>query len=642
MIELPPNSVSSQPQPSQDIKAAEGKPAPSSLPISATVLQSERVSAQSTSSPPVYRILLQVQTGSSAAPSTAAPAIGKPITQITPELMQALQRGQSQLLQTQASFPLAVNTRLQATLLPHQIAIQQWQPPSEPTVQTIQAQAIRHLIAGQQGYSALLSNVLLLQSLLGKSNTANISSALQNGLQHFLSQLARIHPATNRPDTPFSRDTVQNSGILLENKLIGAIQRHLANTQIPNGSNASATLDKVTSGKATSDKATTLPADAANRLTELKGRFTEQLKNLTQPFIKTSSQNHAAASAQLRTTLEALMQSDIKHTLQRLQQTLESLQSGQTPSKSQTVTASALQTTGTLGQNAQPQPDGIRQNAATNTLVNTEGKAPSNPASQGTPNAPVPDADATKPADASNTRTTSTSSFVYSRGQAPGTASSSTAPFTAGLPKSTASSASIFSPIQNPIQDTLLPPLPGQVIVQPQGRIPASLKGDEMADALADVLLRQVKGALNRLTLHQLASQPVSRESGTPAPLLSFEIPILHGNQASVFQFRIEEDTQTSRDEKQQSVGKRWLVQMAFDIEGLGPMVCQIALTGQRTSVTFWAEWENTLEQTKAHFNYLETVLSEMGLTVNKIQGHLGIPASDKTLLHNQLVDIKT
>ena len=162
-----------------------------------------------------------------------------------------------------------------------------------------------------------------------------------------------------------------------------------------------------------------------------------------------------------------------------------------------------------------------------------------------------------------------------------------------------------------------------------------------MADALVSVLLKQVKGALSRITLHQLASQPRSPDPAAPQPLLSFELPVLHQGQVQVFQFVIEEqEARTEQDGN--NTGKRWVVQMAFDIEGLGPMLCQISMLGRSASVAFWAEWENTLQHTRSHFEYLQNVLTDMGLRVEKLQGHLGMPKSEQAILRNQLVDIRT
>src|SRR5690606_2305756 len=40
--------------------------------------------------------------------------------------------------------------------------------------------------------------------------------------------------------------------------------------------------------------------------------------------------------------------------------------------------------------------------------------------------------------------------------------------------------------------DLLMPPLPGQLLVQPQARPDPSLKGNELADAIINVLMRQL------------------------------------------------------------------------------------------------------------------------------------------------------
>jgi hypothetical protein len=162
-----------------------------------------------------------------------------------------------------------------------------------------------------------------------------------------------------------------------------------------------------------------------------------------------------------------------------------------------------------------------------------------------------------------------------------------------------------------------------------------------MADAIVNILLKQVRGALARMTLHQLTSSAQKQDSNAQ-PTLSFEIPFLHAGQVEMFQFKIEQESQTEQERRDKSLTKRWQVQLGFDIEGLGPMFCQLSLAGNNMAVTFWAAWENTLAQTKAHFNFLEQALTDMGIHVEKMQGHLGIPENDRTGVRNQLVDIKT
>ena len=109
-----------------------------------------------------------------------------------------------------------------------------------------------------------------------------------------------------------------------------------------------------------------------------------------------------------------------------------------------------------------------------------------------------------------------------------------------------------------------------------------------------------------------------------------------------MFQFRIDEETPHGEEHKEKNQAKRWVVQMGFDIEGLGPMFCQLSLTGKALAVQFWAAWEQTLTSTKAHFGFLEQALQDMGIRVEKIQAQLGMPEVDRTGLRNQLVDIKT
>lgn len=192
-----------------------------------------------------------------------------------------------------------------------------------------------------------------------------------------------------------------------------------------------------------------------------------------------------------------------------------------------------------------------------------------------------------------------------------------------------------------------MPPLPGAIRVEAQSVATASSLLDEMGDALVDALMKNTKETLSRLQLHQLtsASHKSATELGSNLVqnLLSFELPILHLGQISLFQFRVEEELERQTNEESDKPKERkWVVHMGFDLEGLGPMYCQISLAGISASVQFWATNKRTVAQTQQHLATLQEHLAKLGVNVKDLQCIEGEPPTDKSGIKHSLVDIET
>ncbi|MAR91375.1 MAG: hypothetical protein CML06_10940 [Pseudomonadales bacterium] len=603
---------------------------------SAGVPQSEAVSARVVASQasrgadgkPVYELLLQARstaaTASATAPSTTAPPTetrtDAPLTRITPAAIEALRQGQSLLIRAEAGFALAQGARVQAIADPRQgLRVQQILPPQ---VAARVDQALKALVPQQQGLSPLFR--VLEQLGASPELSRALPPRLQTQIQALLQQLPRPHQLQGAGQM---QQAVRNSGLFREQRLQQAVREAL---QPATGRGQTAGGARESGGSASTG--------LAAMVRQLKAAISP---GNTAPRETSGSTPGPGAPANWQQWLGA----DLKHQLQQLQKQLEQAPQSQRPA----VAPDAAQRGGAepaLGRASTGTPD----RAVTTgpnlppTGPSPAGKGPASPgagpAAEARPGAP-PAGKGPGPQTGVNPQTGATTQTTERHGAAfvpaarpPGSAAysnSASAPGPGPTPQPPGSGA------PDPL---LLPPLPGNIPLQPQGRarLPA---GSDMADALVSVLLKQVKGALARINLHQLASQPRSQEPGAPPPLLSFELPILHQGQVQVFQFRIEQQ-EAEPEASQRQLGKRWVVQMAFDIEGLGPMLCQISMLGQNAGVTFWAKWEQTLQQTREHFAYLQEVLTDMGLRVDTLEGHLGIPPSEKAILHNQLVDIRT
>lgn len=606
-------------------------------PSAATTSSGQSVAAQPASgqSVPVQPVPVQsaAQPATTAAASTTIPAptatlpnSSTPLSSLTPDSLRALQSGQTLLVRTLAEFPLPVNTRLLVNASSQQgIRIQQM-PVTESPVRAQFIAMLKQWAPQQQGVQPLLANVL---NLL---NTTTIN-ALPARVQATLQQLLQTLPRTDNIQQPGQMQAVvENSGLLLEAKLA----RLIAQLQKGAGDAADTVTDKNAQVAAGSTA-------AGNALAGLARTVRETLQRLTpEPRDSSSAPALRLDSAKLETTVGQ----DLKLALQRLESALRDAQGGVGKATPEAMTGSADTTsTGTgktlagnavLGGAALPADADLADGVHTKTnLADTDapaGKTAATPAGT-TSLTETPEQQLAKLL-ARNTRHGAAGISATTERPAQHHALQHYAVAAKDLRSDAARITSA--------ETLLLPPLPGQLLVQAQPRSRASLKGDEMADAIVNILLKQVRGSLARMTLHQLTSAAHKQDSAAQ-PTISFDIPFLHGGQVDVFQFRIEEEKNSAPEtSKEKQLGKRWQVQLGFDIEGLGPMFCQLGLVGNSMAVTFWAAWEQTLEQTRAHFSFLEQSLTGMGIHVEKMQGHLGMPENDRTGVRNQLVDIKT
>ena len=591
MIELPPNS--SNTNHSNASASAKGVDAPSSQAIKAAatqaieavVVKAAAKNSAGTQQSTLYEILLKAQLPEGQ--KQPLKALTAPISQITPNDLQQLQNGRPLLIKTLAAFPLPQGAKIEASLsIAKGVVIHNVSPPAKQPLQPAVISALKQLVPQQQGLTQVLANVMALAS--NKSALESLSPQTQQAIKTLQKALPELNQLATEKGV---KSAINNSGVQLEAKIKQWIQ--------------SAAPQTVPAEPALKNKS---PSTGENLRNLVSAAFSSKKTTPQNPVVPQQNAptpntgKPQSAPAPTKHELQNLVQNDIKHQLNNLRSHLENhgaiksaITQAQTQVQVQALTQAPVQ--------ADTHP--LRQDTvALQKALNEKGfaSAPANPSSQ-----------ETKP--------------IHNAIKQYSALTSGTPTGTEPTNKTTAESI-------------LLPPLPGQIIVQPQGRQKPNISSKDMADALASVLLKQVKGAIARVSLHQLASQS-QRQEATAPQTLSMELPFILNNQAHVIQLRIEEETRHASNSDQQKQ-KQWVVQMGFDIDGLGPMLCQITLLNQTVSVSFWAEWEHTLHHTQQHFDFLESALNEMGVKVDKIQGHLGIPDADKTTLSNQLVDIKT
>ncbi|CAN5173749.1 hypothetical protein BH11PSE2_BH11PSE2_11590 [soil metagenome] len=142
-------------------------------------------------------------------------------------------------------------------------------------------------------------------------------------------------------------------------------------------------------------------------------------------------------------------------------------------------------------------------------------------------------------------------------------------------------------------------------------------------------LVRESDAALSRLELLQLASAPVpgqsSERASQPAVWL-FEVPLATPQGSAVAQFEISRDGAGTAME----VARAWRVRFSIDVDPMGPVHAQIAMRGDRTSVTLWAERDESVQQLTASRGSLAAALSGAEVAVYPGAPHRPPPSAGR------------
>jgi hypothetical protein len=139
-------------------------------------------------------------------------------------------------------------------------------------------------------------------------------------------------------------------------------------------------------------------------------------------------------------------------------------------------------------------------------------------------------------------------------------------------------------------------------------------------------LTRETTAALAHQELLGIASLPSSTPGVAPsngqAAEWMFEIPFATPQGSAVAQFKI------SRDGAQASNGRLvpvWRANFSLDVEPMGPVHAQIALSGERSWVSLWAERESSVTQLRGQQPLLTKALQDSDF-VAEIAIHVGAP----------------
>jgi len=151
---------------------------------------------------------------------------------------------------------------------------------------------------------------------------------------------------------------------------------------------------------------------------------------------------------------------------------------------------------------------------------------------------------------------------------------------------------------------------------------------------LIETLIKQVDSAISRTQVHQLNAL---QDQDQNKLALSLEIPINDDDDLHLVQLEIEKE-QNKENETETVV----TVNLAIDLNAIGPVYAKITLVNDKTSVVLWAERDATFKLVQESVDVLQLTLKSAGLTPDGIACHHGQPPQSRFVkadINNGLVD---
>lgn len=169
------------------------------------------------------------------------------------------------------------------------------------------------------------------------------------------------------------------------------------------------------------------------------------------------------------------------------------------------------------------------------------------------------------------------------------------------------------------------PPPPfagGPVVAQPA--TPSTLAPDAHPALVAQQLSKGVDAALARQELLQAASLPERADVARPAdgrqvddkpgPRWVFDVPFATPQGSAVAQFEISRDGGGGGAAGGVAEARTWKVRFSLDVEPMGRIDAQLALTGERARVSLWAERPEAMARLRGGEEMLNAALREAAL----------------------------
>lgn len=164
-----------------------------------------------------------------------------------------------------------------------------------------------------------------------------------------------------------------------------------------------------------------------------------------------------------------------------------------------------------------------------------------------------------------------------------------------------------------------------------------------------ETLLKLAAGAISRLQSHQLGGLEQTRTNtdGTQVTTWQLEIPMRNAHDIVPLQVKLQREDAPEREDTPETAPRQarekerlWRVELAFDLEPLGPLQVQAQLIAGNLSSQMWAQREGAAELISAELDNLRARLVACGLNVKELACNRGTPAQGpRTVLEQRWID---
>lgn len=171
--------------------------------------------------------------------------------------------------------------------------------------------------------------------------------------------------------------------------------------------------------------------------------------------------------------------------------------------------------------------------------------------------------------------------------------------------------------------------------------LPARLLQSLEGEGDLEALLKLAAAAVSRLQTHQLSSLAQTQVTAEGYLQTTWQLELPMRNQQDIVPLQIklqrEEPNNAGKPEQKELL---WRVELAFDLEPLGPLQVQAQLIRGSLSSQLWAERANTAELIDHELGHLRERLLAAGLDVGELACRQGMPVQGpKTQLEQRWVD---
>ena len=154
----------------------------------------------------------------------------------------------------------------------------------------------------------------------------------------------------------------------------------------------------------------------------------------------------------------------------------------------------------------------------------------------------------------------------------------------------------------------------------------SSLAADAEPHVIGQRLLTEAGAALARTELLQIASLPDAQAAQDHGARWVFDMPFMTPQGPAAAQFEISRDGGGGGSgEGGSQLGRTWRARFSLDVEPMGPVHAQVALTGDRARVSLWAERPASMARLQGNETRLNAALREAALEP-EVAFHAGQP----------------